>query len=70
MKVIDLWLKVCSLTGEGYNHSMFEVFLERKIGFCEFASASQMIQANIVTARNEMRDPNDEMIFHEVKASG
>jgi hypothetical protein len=49
---------------------MFEVFLDRKIGFCEFASASQMIQANMVTARNEIRDPKDEIMFHEVKASG
>lgn len=61
---------MCSLTGEGYSHSMFEVFLDRKIGFCEFASASQMIQANMVTARNEIRDPKDEIMFHEVKASG
>lgn len=66
----DLWLKVCSLIGEGFSHSMLDVFLCRKIGFCEFESASQMIQANMVTARNEIRDPRDEMIFHEVKASG
>lgn len=61
---------MCSLIGEGCSHSMFEVFLERKIGFCELANASQIIQANMVTARNEMRDPSDEMTFQEVKASG
>lgn len=49
---------------------MFEVFLDRKIGFCELDSASQIIHANMVTARNDTMDPSDEMIFHEVNASG
>lgn len=70
MKMRDLWLKVCSLTGEGCIHSMFEVLLDREIVFCELDSASHIIQTNIVTARNDTRDPRDETMFHEVKASG
>lgn len=61
---------MCSLTGDGFSHSIFDVLLGRKIDFCELANASQIIQANNVTDKNEIRDPNDDTIFQEVNASG
>jgi len=32
--------------------------------------ASHMIHMKKITARNEIKDPREETIFHEVKASG
>jgi hypothetical protein len=63
-------LKVCSLTGVGFSHSRVEGFLLKNNWFREFLMASHMIHMKKITARNEIKDPREETIFHEVKASG
>ena len=63
-------LKVCSLTGEGFPHSKDDLGVLVKIECRLFDSVSHKIHMNMMTARNEMRDPSEEITFHVVKASG
>jgi len=65
-----VWLKVCSSTGEGFNHSMAEGALKEKIRPRAAVAASQMAHINKITERKEIREPRDETTFQVVKASG
>ena len=61
---------MCSDTGVVFIHSMFEFTLEKNSHPREEDIASQMIHTNSTTDKNEIRDPNDEITFHDVKVSG
>lgn len=63
-------MKVCSLIGEEWIHSVETFLLLKLIVLRELLKASQMIHINMITAENEIKDPIDEMIFQEVNASG
>jgi len=65
-----IWLKVCSLIGEEFIHSIeegmeFVLILGRVV-----LSLSQMIHINIIIDKNETKDPKEEIMFQVVKASG
>lgn len=61
---------MCSLTGEGFNHSIDDVrpyvFTVPRVE----AKPSQIIHINMMIDTNEIREPNEETMFHGVKASG
>jgi len=61
---------VCSSTGEGLSHSIEVGWEYEKIHARLFASPSHRIHINIVTDRNEIREPSEETTFHVVKQSG
>jgi len=51
-------------------HSILELVFVKNNHPREDERASQMIHTNNTTDRNEIRDPNDEITFQEVKVSG
>lgn len=61
---------MCSLTGEGFIHSIEEgIELELTKVRGEDAD-SQIIHINIITEAKEINLPSEEITFHVVKASG
>lgn len=67
---VTVWLKVCSLTGVALSHSIELFLLFVEIDLREVDKASQIIHIKKITDTKEIRDPKDETIFHEIKASG
>lgn len=61
---------MCSDTGVVFIHSILELVLAKNSHPREEDSASQMIHTNNTTDKNEIKDPNDEITFHDVKVSG
>jgi hypothetical protein len=49
---------------------MLELVLAKNSHPREEDNASQMIHTNNTTDRNEIKDPSDEITFHDVKVSG
>jgi len=52
--------------GEGFIHSIDEEVLDEFTHERDVDRPSQMIHINIITDRKEIRDPIEEMTFHEV----
>lgn len=63
-------MKVCSLTGDGFIHSIEAdtpyVLIVPRVE----ARLSQIIHINMITETKEIREPREETMFHGVKASG
>jgi len=70
MLISVVWLKVCSLIGEAFIHSIEDemefVLIIGRVAL----KLSQMIHINIIMDKNEIKDPKEEIIFQVVKASG
>jgi len=63
-------LKVCSLNGEVFIHSLAVVRFATKMDLREVIRPSHINHTNIIMAVKEIKDPIEETIFHDVKASG
>lgn len=61
---------MCSLTGEGFIHSIEEETPLGEIVEREVENPSQTIHINIMTETKEIKEPKEETIFHVVNASG